>query len=126
MAREPRPRDGTSGFENGIGFLATEGVPSGGKQIISAAAGNERTDKEHFQVVLPPFGSVSAPLSLETDGSFIDVWADGADRYTVTATLGSESASVPTGSSASTSSGRVQVSNRADHPPDRGHPHNGV
>ena len=111
------PHDGTSGFENGIGFLATEGVSSGGKQIISAAAGNERTDKEHFQVTLPPFGSVSAPLSLETDGSFIDVWADGADRYTVTATLGSESASVPTGSSASTSSGRITVSNRTDDPP---------
>jgi len=111
------PHDGTSGFENGIGFLATQGVSSGGKQIISAAAGNERTDKEHFQVTLPPFGSVNAPLSLETDGSFIDVWADGEDRYTVTATLGSESASAPTGSSASTSSGRISVSNRTDDPP---------
>ncbi|HJX14413.1 MAG TPA: S8 family serine peptidase, partial [Candidatus Deferrimicrobiaceae bacterium] len=111
------PHDGTSGFESGIGFLASEGVPSGGKQIISAAAGNERTDKEHFQVTLPPFGSVNATLSLETDGSFIDVWADGADRYTVTATLGSESASAPTGSSASASSGRISVSNRTDAPP---------
>jgi subtilisin family serine protease len=111
------PHDGTSGFENGIGFLATEGVPSGGKQIISAAAGNEKTDREHFQVTLSPFGSVSAPLSLETDGSFIDVWADGADRFTVTATLGSESASAPSGSSASTSSGRISVSNRTDLPP---------
>jgi subtilisin family serine protease len=111
------PHDGTSGFESAIGSLATNGVASGGKQIISAAAGNEKTDREHFQVTLPPFGSVSAPLSLETDGSFIDVWADGADRYTVTATLGSESASAPSGSSASTSSGRISVSNRTDAPP---------
>ena len=111
------PHDGTSGFESGIGFLATNGVAPGRRQIVTVAAGNERTDMEHFQVTLPPFGSVNAPLSLETDGSFIDVWADGADRYTVTATLGSESASAPSGNSASTSSGRISVSNRTDAPP---------
>jgi subtilisin family serine protease len=111
----PGPHDGTSLFEEGLNTLAT-GSP-GSKRIIAAAAGNERTHQEHFQVTLPPFGSVNAPLSLETDGSFIDVWADGADRYTVTATLGSESASAPSGSSASTSSGRISVFNRTDAPP---------
>src|SRR3990170_9123456 len=68
------PHDGTSGFESAIGFLATNGVASGQRHIITAAAGNERTDQGHFQVALPPFGSVNIPLSLVTGGSFIDAW----------------------------------------------------
>ena len=110
------PHDGTSGFESAIGFLATNGVASGQRHIITAAAGNQRTDKEHFQVALPPFGSVNIPLSLVTGGSFIDAWADGADQYTVSATLGSESAVAASGTSAS-SSGGISVSNRVDFPP---------
>ncbi|MGZ8450456.1 MAG: S8 family serine peptidase, partial [Candidatus Deferrimicrobiaceae bacterium] len=112
------PHDGTSGFESAIGFLATNGVASGQRHIITAAAGNERTDQEHFQVALPPFGSVNIPLSLETGGSLIEAWADGADQYKVTATLGSESAVVASGTSASSSGGGgISVSNRVDLPP---------
>lgn len=110
------PHDGSSGFESGLGFYATNGVSPDGKQILSAAAGNERTHKEHFQSVLPPFGSVTASLSLEAGSSFIDVWADGEDRYTVTATLsGGESATAPTETYAS--SPGVSIYNRTDAPP---------
>ena len=111
------PHDGTSGFESAISFLATNGVASGRRQIVTAAAGNERTNHEHFQVALPPFGSVNIPLSLETGGSYIDAWADGADQYNVTATLGSESAVAASGTSASSSGGRISISNRVDLPP---------
>jgi len=112
------PHDGSSGFENAIGFYATNGVSPGGKQIITAAAGNERTHREHFQSVLPPFGPVSASLSLEAGSSFVDVWADGEDRYTVTATLsGGESTSATTGTNASSPGRRVTINNRTDAPP---------
>jgi len=111
------PHDGSSGFENAIGSYATNGVFPSGKQIVSAAAGNEGTHREHFQSVLPPFGSVTASLSLEAGSSFIDGWADGEDRYTVTATLGAESASAPTGTNASSPGGRVSIFNRTDSPP---------
>ena len=111
------PHDGSSGFESAIGFYATNGVFPGGKQIVSAAAGNERTHKEHFQSVLPPFGSVTASLSLEAGSSFIDIWADGQDRYTVTATSEAESATAPTGTNASSPGGRVSINNRTDAPP---------
>ncbi|HEU5359684.1 MAG TPA: S8 family serine peptidase, partial [Candidatus Deferrimicrobiaceae bacterium] len=111
LALNVGPHDGTSGFESGIGFLATDGVAPDRRQIIAVAAGNERTDGEHFQTVLPPFGSVNIPLTLEDGGleSLVDLWADGADRYTVTATLGTESASAATGGSASSSTGRVEI-----------------
>ncbi|MGZ8440405.1 MAG: S8 family serine peptidase, partial [Candidatus Deferrimicrobiaceae bacterium] len=69
------PHDGTSGFESAISSLATNGVASGRRQIVTAAAGNERTDKEHFQVALPLFGSVNIPLSLIPGGSLIEAWA---------------------------------------------------
>ena len=111
------PHDGSSGFEIAIGSYATNGVFPSGKQIVSAAAGNEGTHREHFQSVLPPFGSVTASLSLEAGSSFIDGWADGEDRYTVTATLGAESASAPTGTNASSPGGRVSIFNRTDSPP---------
>jgi minor extracellular serine protease Vpr len=108
------PHDGTSGFESAIGFLATNGVASGRRQIVTAAAGNERTDQEHFQITLPPFGSVNIPLSLETSGSYVDAWADGADRYTVRVTLGSETAVAASGTTASSPGGRISISNRVD------------
>ena len=114
------PHDGTddpqgSLFTKAINVLATN--PPNGKGIIVAAAGNERTEKEHFQVPLPLFGSVTVQLSLETGLSFIDVWADGADRYKVTATLvGLESAAAASGTSASSSGGRISISNGVDAP----------
>lgn len=111
------PHDGTSGFESAIASLATSGVSAGGRQVVVAAAGNERTAREHFQTTIPPFGLVNIPLSLETGGTLVDIWADGADRYTVTATLGSDSASAPSGTSATSTGGTVSVSNRTDAPP---------
>jgi subtilisin family serine protease len=111
------PHDGTSGFESAIGSLATNGVLPGRRQIVTAAAGNEKTNQEHFQVTLPPFGSVNIPLSLESSGSYIDAWADGADRYTARATLGSETAAAASGTSASSSGGRISIYNRVDFPP---------
>ena len=111
------PHDGTSGFESAIDSLAINGVLPGRRQIVTAAAGNERTNEEHFQVTLPPFGSVNIPLSLVTGGSYFDAWADGADQYTVTATLPSESATAVSGTSASSSGGRISISNRTDIPP---------
>jgi minor extracellular serine protease Vpr len=106
------PHDGTSLFEEAIDSLAAK---SGHRVIITAAAGNERTDREHFQITLPLFGSVPIPLSLETSGSYIDVWADGADRYTVRATLGSESLVAVDNSAPSSRS--ISISNRKDEPP---------
>ncbi len=106
------PHDGTSGFESAIGFYAAS--PAGSRRIIAVAAGNERDKEEHFHVTIPPFGSVNIPLSLEVGGAFIDIWADGADRYTVTATLGSESL-VAIDNSAPNSS-RIFISNRRDEP----------
>jgi subtilisin family serine protease len=111
------PHDGTSLFEEAINSLATNGVAPGQKQIITAAAGNERMDGEHILVALPPFGSRNIPLSLETGGSYIDAWADEADRYTVRATLGSETAVAASGTSAFSSAGRISISNRTDTPP---------
>lgn len=108
------PHDGTSGFEYSINSLAT-GI-SGSRRLIVAAAGNERTDGEHFRATMPPFGIVTAFLTLEdTAGATAEFWADGEDRYTVTATLGSESITVASGTSSST--GRISVSNRTSIPP---------
>ncbi len=79
------PHDGTSGFEQAVNSRATG--TSGSKQIIAVAAGNERTDKEHFRTVLPPFGVVSVPVTVNPAASTVDIWADGADRYSVTASV---------------------------------------
>jgi minor extracellular serine protease Vpr len=113
------PHDGTddpqgSLFTKAINDLATN--PPNGKGIIVAAAGNERTEKEHFQIPLPHFGSVSIPLSLKTGSSFIDVWADGADRYMVRATIGSDSAEAAPGKTASSSGNKISISNGGDLP----------
>jgi len=118
------PHDGTDApqgslFTKAINDLATN--PPNGKGIIVVAAGNERTEKEHFQVTLPPFGAVTAPLSVKPSPqpteSLIDIWADGADRFTVTATLvGLESAKATTGTTASSSGRRISISNGVDAP----------
>ncbi len=110
------PHDGTSTFESAIDQLATSS--SGRKRVIAVAAGNGQGYHEHFRTVLPPFGSVTIPLSLEHTGSVgeVDIWADGADLYTVTATLGQESASAPSGGTATSTGGNVAVSNRVDTP----------
>ncbi|OGP34451.1 MAG: hypothetical protein A2X88_00500 [Deltaproteobacteria bacterium GWC2_65_14] len=105
------PHDGTSAFESAINSLATE--PAGSSRLISVAAGNERTDGEHFQAVLPSFGIVTAFLTLEdTSGAAAEIYADGDDRYTVTATLGSDTVTVASGSSGLSPGGWISVSNR--------------
>lgn len=104
------PHDGTSGFESAIEFYASRS----GKQVIAVAAGNERGHRDHFRSVLPPFGSVTSSVSVEAGGSFVDIWADGADRYTVTATLGAQSATAATGTNATSSDGIITVHNRTD------------
>lgn len=90
------PHDGTSLFEESINALATG--PSGSRRIVSVAAGNEQIANEHFRATLGSFGSVTAFLSiLPTQPPFpavVDVWADGEDRYAVTATVPGGSASV--------------------------------
>ncbi len=86
------PHDGTSGFEQSVNARA--GGTSGSKRIIAVAAGNERTDNEHFQTFLPPFGAVSVPVRVTPGGSTVDLWADGADRYNVTASVPGGTASV--------------------------------
>lgn len=110
------PHDGSSAFESGVDSLATG--PPGSKRLIVAAAGNEQTDDEHFHAALPPFGIVTAFLTLEdTFGSSTEFWADGEDRYTVQAVLGSESITVASGFSGSSGTGRISVSNRRTSPP---------
>lgn len=110
------PHDGTSSFETAINSYATG--PAGSKRLIVVAAGNERTDGEHFRTTLPPFGIVTEFLTLDdTSGATAEIWADGEDRYTVTATLGSESITIASGTSGSSGTGRISVSNRMTTPP---------
>jgi subtilisin family serine protease len=115
------PHDGTSLFEEGVNALAT-GTPPGGRQIIVAAAGNERDVMAHFQATLLPFEPVTAPLTLFPNpfpsfrsGLFVDIWADGGDSYKVTATHGSAVTALP-GPSPVTSGG-ITVFNQAEAPP---------
>lgn len=79
------PHDGTSGFEQSVNSIATG--TAGSKRIIAVAAGNEQGAQEHFQTALPSFGSVSVPLTVAAWGATVDIWADGGDRYTVTASI---------------------------------------
>lgn len=109
------PHDGTSSFEDSVNSLATGPAtdPDRSKRLIVVAAGNERTDGEHFRTTLPPFGIVTEFLTLiDTLGATAEIWAEGEDRYTVTATLGSESITVASGTSGSSGTGRLSVSNR--------------
>ncbi len=79
------PHDGTSGFEQSVNSSATG--TAGTKRIIAVAAGNEQGAQEHFQTALPPFGSVAVPLTVAAWGATVDIWADGGDKYTVTASI---------------------------------------
>ncbi|MGB3097432.1 MAG: S8 family serine peptidase [Candidatus Deferrimicrobiaceae bacterium] len=110
------PHDGTSGFESGIDFLAAG--PAGSKRIVAVSAGNERDKDEHFQATLPPFGVTTATVIFAgLLSTSVEIWADGDDRYTVTATMGSETVSVPSGSSGSSAGGGITVSNSVSQPP---------
>jgi subtilisin family serine protease len=110
------PHDGTSGFESAIDFLATG--PPGSKRLLVAAAGNERTNEEHFQAVLPPFGLTKATVTFDGLSSTpVEIWADGDDLYTVTATMGTETVTVAPGSSGSSAGRRITVSNAVSLPP---------
>jgi len=111
------PHDGTSGFESSINSLASGGA--GSRRLVSVAAGNEQDRGEHFQANLPAFGTATASLTIlphSFAGAIVDLWADGEDRFAVTAVRGSESVAAASGSSASTPSGTINISNRVDAP----------
>lgn len=114
------PHDGSSGFESGINSLAAG--TAGSRRLIAVAAGNENGDNEHYQATLDPFGTSSIPITLEGPTSpgvsnYVDIWADGADQFTVTATMGSEVVSIPSGSVGSSPQGRITIHNRNSIPP---------
>ena len=110
------PHDGTSGFENAIGSLAAG--PAGSRRIITASAGNERDKEEHFRATIPPFGLTTATVTFAgLSSTSVEIWADGDDRYTVTATMGSETVSVASDSSGSSAGRRISVSNAVSRPP---------
>jgi subtilisin family serine protease len=110
------PHDGTSGFESGIDSLGAG--PAGSRRIIVASAGNERENKEHFHATIPPFGLTTATVTFADLGSTtVEIWADGDDEYTVTATMGSETVAVPAGASGSSGGRRITVSNEVSLPP---------
>jgi subtilisin family serine protease len=116
------PHDGTSGFESAVDSLAAGAA--GSKRVVTVAAGNERTENEHYQVVFPPFGSATANVVFDpfADSAAVDLWADGSDRYTVTAKMTNggttvATVTVPSGSSASTTNGWISVDNRTSDPP---------
>jgi subtilisin family serine protease len=118
------PHDGTSAFESGLASIAdAAGVP----RIITVAAGNETGDHEHFLADIGPFGTVIMPITITGPPppgvpGRVDIWADGADQYTVTATFESDVVTVPSGSSGSSPGGRISLSNRVGGP----HPINGA
>lgn len=113
------PHDGTSSFEAGINALATGAV--GSRRLVVVAAGNEQDKGEHFRATLPTFGSSTASLSIlphsSVDTAIVDLWADGEDRFTVTAVRGTESVAAASGATASTASGTIHIANRTDAPP---------
>ena len=115
------PHDGTSSFEAAINDLATGGA--GSRRLVAVAAGNEQEKGEHFRTTLSSFGSSTASLSIlpqpSNGAALVDLWADGEDRYTVTAARGTESVAAASGSVSSTSSRTISVSNRADAPPNQ-------
>lgn len=116
------PHDGTSGFESAIDALAAQGP----RRIVAAAAGNEKGAGEHHRADLPPFGAATLELSFAATPAgnpSIESWADGADRYNVTASLldagGSviETVTVSAGSEARSPGNRIFVSNGVAAPP---------
>ncbi len=110
------PHDGTSLFESTVNTLATGTAAS--KQIITVAAGNERNASGDIGRTLPPFGITSQVVDFASGTLFADVeiWADGKDEYSVTATMGTNSLTVLSGALPS-SSGGISVSNKVSHPP---------
>lgn len=111
------PHDGTSSFESTINSLATG--TAGSKQIITVAAGNERNSNEHFRTTLPPFGIINQVVEFASGTHFADVeiWADGEDEYSVTATMGSESITFLSGTAGTSPSGRIAIGNKSSTPP---------
>ncbi len=115
------PHDGTSGFESSIDSLAA-GSP-GSKHLIAVAAGNETGANEHFQANVAPFGTVATTVTLKnvarspSQGDTVEFWGDGNDQYSLSITLGTDAISVPSGSSGTSPSGRITVSNGVAHPP---------
>lgn len=111
------PHDGTSTFETDVDSLAAG--PPGSKRIIAVAAGNERNANEHFHTTLPSFGFVNQAVTIVTGAVSVEVqfWADGEDEYSVTATMGTDTFSVPSGTMASSPSGRIFISNKSSAPP---------
>ncbi|MBP2683500.1 MAG: peptidase and subtilisin kexin sedolisin [Deltaproteobacteria bacterium] len=113
------PHDGTSSFEAAINDLATG--EAGSRRLVAVAAGNEQDTGEHFRVTLPAFGSSTASLSILPHSSvgdaIVDIWADGEDRFTVTAVRGAESVAATSGTTASSSSRAIFIANRTDDPP---------
>jgi subtilisin family serine protease len=111
------PHDGTGSFESAIDALAG----TGGRRLVTVAAGNEKDLKEHFRATAFAFGSVNATLTLKQDSqsgtAVVDIWAEGGDRYTVTAARGSESATAADGSFVSNESETIAIANRTDTPP---------
>ncbi|MGB7972164.1 MAG: S8 family serine peptidase [Candidatus Deferrimicrobiaceae bacterium] len=111
------PHDGTSSFESTVNSLATG--TAGSKQIITVAAGNERNFNEHFHTTWPPFGIVNKIVEFASGTHFADVeiWADGEDEYSVTATMGSESITFLSGTAGTSPSGRIAIGNKSSNPP---------
>jgi subtilisin family serine protease len=113
------PHDGTSSFEAAIDDLAAGAA--GSRRLVAVAAGNEQDKEGHFRATLPAFGSSTASLSVlpHAVDAFVDLWADGGDRFTVTATRGAESVTAASGTTASSASGTISIFNRIDGPPNQ-------
>lgn len=117
------PHDGTSSFEAAMNDLATGAA--GSRRLVAAAVGNEQDKGEHFRATLPAFGSSAASLSILPHSfigtAIVDLWADGEDRFALTATRGEgsalESVTATSGTSASNASGTISIFNRTDAPP---------
>jgi subtilisin family serine protease len=121
------PHDGSSLFESAVNGLAAG--TAGSKRVISVAAGNEADMREHFHATIPTLGgsaSLGVLVPVSPSGFLpgaIDLWADGSpdparqaehDEYLVSVSGPSVSLTVPSGSTASTASGNLTVSNRVD------------
>lgn len=117
------PHDGSSLFESAVNSLAT-GTP-GSRRVISVAAGNENGMREHFRATIPALGGTASlgVLVPSPPTGAIDLWADGSpdplrqaehDEYQVAVTGPAVSLIVPSGTTASTPSGNLTVSNRVD------------
>jgi len=111
------PHDGTSSFETAVNSLATG--TAGSKRIIVVAAGNEKNSNEHFRVTMAPFGIVNQVVDFASGATFVsvEIWADGDDEYSVTATMGTDSATVLSGHSGSSPTRRIEISNKVSVPP---------